>query len=341
MTYRLVKKDLNQTLQGWAAQAEIFAPQKCEGYAQFLPWKAGAELLLDEPNNTRFPPKAFFLPQSETLLAYNRKLNQLETPTLQISPRIIFGIRPCDARAVALLDTVFATQENPDPYWQARREQIVLIGLGCNQPATTCFCTSVGSGPFDHTGLDALLTDIGEAYLVEPLTECGEALFAGLPQAEANDEGQARSIQQQAEAGLTPAFATEGLKEHLDQIFDSSLWGEFAQSCLGCGICTFLCPTCFCFDIVDEAQLDERVRNWDTCMFRVYSLEASGHNPRPTRAERTRQRLMHKFSYWIEHANQFGCTGCGRCVRYCPVGLDIRAMLRKAAATQSEVVHAN
>jgi ferredoxin len=92
---------------------------------------------------------------------------------------------------------------------------------------------------------------------------------------------------------------------------------------------------------VDEAQRDERVRNWDTCMFRVYSLEASGHNPRPSRAERTRQRLMHKFNYWLEHADQFGCTGCGRCVRYCPVGLDIRAMIRKAAATPSEVVHAN
>ncbi len=341
MAYRLPKKGLDQTLRAWAEQSKVFAPQKREGYAQFLPWKAGVELLLDEPHNTRFPPKAFLLPQSETLLTYNRKLNQLETPTLQISPRIIFGIRPCDAHAVALLDTVFATQENPDPYWRARREQTILIGVGCNQPATTCFCTSVGSSPFDHAGLDAIFTDIGEAYLVETFTERGEALFAGLPQAEANDEGQARSIQQQAEAGLTPAFATDNLKDHLDQIFDSSLWNEFAQSCLGCGICTFLCPTCFCFDIVDEAQRDERVRNWDTCMFRIYSLEASGHNPRPSRAERTRQRLMHKFSYWIEHANQFGCTGCGRCVRYCPVGLDIRAMLRKAAATPSEVVHAN
>ncbi len=341
MTYRLPKKDLDQTLRGWANQAEVFAPQKREGYAQFLPWEAGNELLLDEPHNTRFPPKAFFLPQSETLLTYNRKLSQLEMPALQISPRIIFGIRPCDARAVALLDTVFATQENPDPYWQARREQTILIGVGCNQPATTCFCTSVGSSPFAHAGLDALLTDLGEAYLVETFTERGEALFANLASANANDVEQAGNVQQQAEALLEPAFSTINLKDHLDQIFDSSLWGEFAQSCLGCGICTFLCPTCFCFDIVDEAQRDERVRNWDTCMFRVYSLEASGHNPRPTRAERTRQRLMHKFSYWLEHADQFGCTGCGRCVRYCPVGLDIRAMIRKAVATPSEAVHVN
>ena len=341
MTYRLPKKDLDQTLRSWVNQAEVFAPQKREGYAQFLPWEAGNEVLLDEPHNTRFPPKAFFLPQAETLLTYNRKLSQLEMPDLQISPRIIFGIRPCDARAVALLDTVFATAENPDPYWQARREQTILIGMGCNQPATTCFCTSVGSSPFDHAGLDALLTDLGEAYFVETFTERGEALFANLTSADANEAEQANNVQQQASALLETAFSTDNLKDHLDQIFDSSLWSEFAQSCLGCGICTFLCPTCFCFDIVDEAQRDERVRNWDTCMFRVYSLEASGHNPRPSRAERTRQRLMHKFSYWLEHADQFGCTGCGRCVRYCPVGLDIRAMIRKAAATPSEVVHAN
>jgi ferredoxin len=341
MNYRLPKKDLDQTLQTWARQAAVFTPQKREGYAQFLPWEVDTELLLDEPHNTRFPPKAFFLPQSETLLTYNRKLSQLEMPDRQISPCIIFGIRPCDARAVALLDTVFATTDNPDPYWQARREQTVLVGLGCNEPATTCFCSSVGSSPFSHAGLDALLTDLGEVYLVESFTENGEALFASLALADVDDEEQARMLQQQAEAQLEPVFPTEGLKEHLDEIFDSKLWSEFAQSCLGCGICTFLCPTCFCFDIVDEAQRAERVRNWDTCMFRVYSLEASGHNPRPSRAERTRQRLMHKFSYWLEHADQFGCTGCGRCVRYCPVGLDIRAMIRKAAATPSEVVHVN
>jgi sulfhydrogenase subunit beta (sulfur reductase) len=99
---------------------------------------------------------------------------------------------------------------------------------------------------------------------------------------------------------------------------------------MGCGICTFLCPTCFCFDIVDEAQRGERVRNWDTCMFRVYSQEASGHNPRPTKAERTRQRIMHKFAYWIDNINEIGCTGCGRCVQYCPVNLDIRHIISSA-----------
>ncbi|MFA7407419.1 MAG: 4Fe-4S dicluster domain-containing protein, partial [Anaerolineaceae bacterium] len=135
-------------------------------------------------------------------------------------------------------------------------------------------------------------------------------------------------------------FETKGLKHKLDLIFESSYWEKIAESCLGCGVCTFLCPTCFCFDIVDEGQRQERIRNWDTCMFRIYTQEASGHNPRPSNKERTRQRLMHKYSYWLDHVGEIGCTGCGRCVRYCPVGLDIRAMLRAASKQESEVVHA-
>jgi ferredoxin len=137
------------------------------------------------------------------------------------------------------------------------------------------------------------------------------------------------------------AFETENLKEKLEQNFSSNYWDKVSLSCLGCGVCTFLCPTCFCFDIVDETQRRERVRNWDSCMFRTYSLEASGHNPRPSRVERTRQRLSHKYVYWLDQVNQIGCTGCGRCVRYCPVGLDIRSMLRQAQSLPFEVSHAS
>ena len=162
----------------------------------------------------------------------------------------------------------------------------------------------------------------------------------GLPEANMEEINSAGSVQAQALHEIQPAFETIGLKKHLDQIFDTKVWDQFAASCLGCGICTFLCPTCFCFDIVDEVQRGSRVRNWDTCMFRVYSQEASGHNPRPSRRERTRQRLMHKYSYWLDQIDEIGCTGCGRCVRYCPVGLDIRAMLRQAGTYESEVAHA-
>jgi len=143
----LTKKDLDQTLRGWANQAEVFAPQRREGYAQFLPWEAGAELLLDEPHNTRFPPKAFFLPQSETLLTYNRKLSQLEMPALQISPRIIFGIRPCDARAVALLDTVLPPQKTPILIGKRAASKLSLSAWAATNPLPPAFAPQLVPAP--------------------------------------------------------------------------------------------------------------------------------------------------------------------------------------------------
>ena len=241
---------------------------------------------------------------------------------------------------MTMLDTVFEQERYTDPHWQARREATVVVGLGCHEPCQTGFCTTVGSGPFNHAGLDAILTDLGEVFLVETLTDKGDRLFTQLEQASIDQSIRATEMQQAAKENMPIAFETEGLKQKLDQNFTSLYWEEVSRSCLGCGVCTFLCPTCFCFDIVDEAQRGERVRNWDTCMFRTYSLEASGHNPRPSRVERTRQRLSHKYTYWVDQINQIGCTGCGRCVRYCPVGLDIRAMLRKANQLPSEVPHA-
>ncbi len=341
MTFILPKKDLNANLKRWSANYTVYIPQKVEQYSQFQPYTEDAEICLGDPHNTRYPPKALFLPQSETLLKYNRVLQELETPIIPESARIVFGIRPCDAQAITLLDTVFAAEDNPDPFWKQRRENTVLVGLGCSTPPSTCFCTTVNGGPFNTAGLDALLTDLGDVYAVETLTEKGRALFQNLPLSSEAQDSMVAHTQQHAVDAMTPAFETAGLKDHLDQIFETEIWEEFAQSCLGCGICTFLCPTCFCFDIVDEVQRGARVRNWDTCMFRIYSQEASGHNPRPTCKERTRQRIMHKYSYWLDHIDQIGCTGCGRCVRYCPVGLDIRAMLRKAGIYESEVVDAN
>jgi len=341
MMYIFKKTKIDQILNGWTARYEVFAPQKVENYSQFQPYKPSSKLAIDEPHNTRYPPKSFFLPQSEVVLKYNRRLNRLEKFETKPKQRILFGIRPCDAKAVSLLDTVFDTEEYPDPYWKEKREATILIGMGCDEPCQTCFCTTVGSGPFDRDRLDALITELDdETYCVEVLSEKANALFSDLPLASEDQRQRVTSIQSNAEEGMKPAFDTSNLKQNLDSLFESDYWATISESCLGCGICTFLCPTCFCFDIVDEVQRSERVRNWDTCMFRIYSQEASGHNPRPTRKERTRQRVMHKFSYWLDHIGEIGCTGCGRCVRYCPVGLDIRAMLKTANTYKSEVVNA-
>lgn len=336
----ILKKDqLTDLLQTWRADYEVYAPQALHNFTHFLPLEDGFELAFNKAHNTRIPPKALFLPTSEALLKFTR-FGGYEAVSTQVPPRLIFGIRPCDARAMTMLDAVFEQERYTDPHWKARRDATVVVGLGCHTPCQTGFCTTVGSGPFDRAGLDAILTDLGDLYLVETLTAAGENLFDQLSAAADEQTKRANELQQAAKESMPITFETEGLKEKLDANFVSPYWEEISRSCLGCGVCTFLCPTCFCFDIVDEAQRGERVRNWDTCMFRTYSLEASGHNPRPSRVERTRQRLSHKYTYWVDQIQQIGCTGCGRCVRYCPVGLDIRAMLRKAHQLPSEVPHA-
>jgi ferredoxin len=276
---------------------------------------------------------------TEALVKFTR-FGGYEDAQQVIQPRIIFAIRPCDAQAVQLLDTSFIQEAYTDPLWQERREKTITVGLGCHEPCHNGFCTTVGYGHFNRDGLDVLLTDLREVFHVETLTEKGRSLFLSLSEADSQVTEVALRVQKMAFDRMDIAFETKNLKEKLEQNFNSDYWETVSQSCLGCGVCTFLCPTCFCFDIVDETQRRERVRNWDTCMFRTYSLEASGHNPRPSKVERTRQRLSHKFVYWLDQVNQIGCTGCGRCVRYCPVGLDFRAMLRQAQTLPFEVSHA-
>ena len=260
------------------------------------------------------------------------KNGELESTEDEVSPRVILGIHSCDTRALQLLDGVFLTGDYQDPYWAKKREQTTLVVLGCADPCETCFCTSVGSGPFDRRGADVMLIDIGNEYVADVRNEKGQALFDHLPDASQEQVDTSRQVQAAAAAKMKKPFESAGIKDRLYSLFDSDFWPKIQQSCLGCGACTFLCPTCYCFDIVDEAQRNERVRNWDTCMFRIYSQEASGHNPRPTNTERVRQRIMHKYAYFIELYDEIGCTGCGRCVRYCPVDLDIRQIIRSAQA---------
>lgn len=333
MNYQIDKNFLPKLITHWMLSAKVYAPVKMENFTNFEALNDVREMVLDGPHNTRIPPKSLFLPQSEVLFQYK---NGSFLPVLSTNDlRIIFGIRPCDAHAVTLLDSIFDQQEYIDPFWKSRRDRTILVGLGCHQPCNTCFCSSVGSGPFDPKGLDILMTDLGDVYTLEVLSDKGSTLLNG--QMTLSEENQERMVafQKKAEEGMPKVFETSGIREKLYHIFESGYWQKVSQSCLGCGVCTFLCPTCFCFDIVDETQRDERVRNWDTCMFRIYSQEASGHNPHPSRSERTRQRLMHKFAYWLDHINQIGCVGCGRCVQYCPVGLDIREMIRQAQAWEA------
>ena len=332
MAYKSIPKDqLPKTIRKWMKKYTVVAPKQDNNGLAYRPLeksKEADEVVLNHWQNTTYPPKSNLLPQSETL--FSCQFGRFQTPEFKDGPSILLGLRPCDARAIWLLDHVFNAKGEEDIYWAKRREQTLVVSMGCDAPCATCFCTSVGGHPFGQQGSDVQITELDGQYALEGITQAGKDLIADLPDADAKLSKQVKALQAASAEGMQKAFESEGLHDHLYDIFEDEFWHEISQSCLGCGVCTYLCPTCYCFDIVDEVQRGERVRNWDTCMFRIYSQEASGHNPRPTKAERTRQRVMHKFAYWVDSINEIGCTGCGRCVVNCPVNIDIRQIVNSA-----------
>jgi len=293
-------------------------------------------------SNTRLSVKGLFFPQREPLFSFRD--DAVKAVAEPKAPLVAFGVRPCDAMALTFLDKVFGparvgSLKHEDPYYLARRGAGTVISLGCNKPCSTCFCTSVGGHPFGIAGTDVLATELPDgSLLLEAVTEKGQALldrhaglFSAPSSAQLDDKGR---ISRAAEAAVRPVHAADA-KARADAAFDSAVWEALTSSCLGCGACTFVCPTCHCFDISDETGGNGegvRLRSWDSCQYPLFTAHASGHNPRPARRQRMRQRVMHKFSYTPETAGMVSCMGCGRCVAVCPVNLDIREIVAALGA---------
>lgn len=323
---------------GW----EVFAPAREDGQWAFKPVSDSlGHDRLSHPNTAQ-SPKGFTFPQREVFFAFDQikgeppRLTQVLPET---SGQVLFGVRPCDGRGVPRMDKVF-NDHVEDPYYHARRRQVAYIGLACNKPpSATCFCQSVGGSPVSSDGLDVLMTDMGNHYFLVAVTETGKQLMhtAGkiLGEPAAADRTQVERIH--ADAVATPQRAVHNTKDvpaKLKASFKSPLWEELSRPCIGCGICTFLCPTCHCFDINDEVESNAplkgiRVRTWDNCQYPDFTMHSSGHNPRENTAARLRQRVCHKFQYFHENFGMFQCTGCGRCVSGCPVGIDIVNVVNK------------
>ncbi|MCX7816977.1 MAG: 4Fe-4S dicluster domain-containing protein [Syntrophales bacterium] len=338
MKRRVVKKD---ALVGIAKRISesvvVYTPVLVEGDVLFKALEKGDEPLLGYANSKN-APKNFFFPRSEIMLRFTRTPKGLVLTHEEITSQegVLFGARPCDTRSFILLDMLFDQEKYKDPYYIAKRQRTTVVSLACaNPPYATCFCTSVGGHPVDSQGADVLITDVGGEYLVEFLTPKGEALVKYFGEVEADEsvEEKKKKVSEEAEKALAKKLAVDGLKEKLDRNFHSPFWDDVHKRCLACGTCTYLCPTCHCFDIRDEVKYDDgrRLRNWDSCMFPLFTQETSGHNPRPTQRERWRQRVMHKFSYYPENFGAIACVGCGRCVMYCPVNIDIRKIVEDAA----------
>ena len=286
--------------------------------------------------NSRLSPKATVYPRSERMFEYTLDENNpaaciMKDSEKDFSSQAIVGIRPCDVRAFQIVKINFDNPEFRDPWWVQRFESSVMVGLGCNEPCETCFCTSTGGGPFDEKGMDVLLYDLGEKFLAKGLTEKGEKLLKEAKGGVEADKDSIRESEKLAESSndkIKVKIPTDKLREkNVIELFDAPFWEEVAFACLNCGTCTYLCPTCWCFDIQDEVfgKDGDRIRNWDSCMFPLFTFHGSGHNPRDKKFKRVRQRFMHKLKYYVDkYGNGIQCSGCGRCVRYCPVNIDIR-----------------
>ena len=333
------KSDLPAIVKSLKENYDFFAPVKEDGFYSFKPLKDEQDIDLNL-TNTRLSPKSLLFPQSERMFEYDldeksEDVNIIKESKKDYPPSVVFGIRPCDAKALRLVNVNFDNPEFKDPWWVKRMESITFIGLGCNEPSATCFCTSVGCGPFNEEGLDILLFDCEESFLVKSLTDKGEKLLekAGVTKnADNNMQKKALALKEEAEKKVSNSVPTDKLSEKkLNDLFNAPFWDDVAFACINCGTCTYLCPTCWCFDIQDEVtkKQGDRIRNWDSCMFPLFTLHASGHNPRSEKVQRVRQRFMHKLKYYVDkYNNGVACVGCGRCVKYCPVNIDIRDVFK-------------
>lgn len=274
--------------------------------------------------------KSFVFPAIENLFAFTKHKDKINIENINLDTipnKTIIGVRPCDAAGIKNLESIFRWLPE-DLFFRKRIEKTTIITYACNKTDDYCFCTSIGGGPGTTQGSDILLTQIDTGdYIAEIITTKGESAISVSPEL---FEKITTDIQKEKYLVNVPIrFNDTHLEEKINESFDTPIFEEYAMRCIGCNICAFVCPVCACFDIQDENRGNKgyRLRCWDSCGNKLFTLHTSGHNPRCTQGMRWRQRLMHKFSYMPKRIQIKGCVGCGRCSRYCPVDMNISEQL--------------
>lgn len=320
-----------------ATDRSVVAPAAEESLLRYRPIARADEAVLARVGKARWSAKEFLFPRSEALyhFAYSGDLVVVSDPEPPRRQQLLFGLRPCDAAGLLRLDEVFLSGD-VDPLYDARRERTEVVALACAGAGPGCFCTAVGGSPAGEDGSDILILPVDDGWLLRPLTERGLELVrgrgAGWQPAGAEDLATGERLARQVAEEMACGPLDPDCCELLESGFDHPAWQELAARCLGCRACASVCPSCTCFDmnLQGTAWGGEQCRTWDGCTLELFTRHASGHNPRPSQAERYRQRVLHKFAFRTTGDQSFRCVGCGRCIELCPSGMDIAATVRRA-----------
>ncbi len=319
-----------------ASKKALYIPVDSDkGTSDYQTWEKGKKL--SQSLKTVRSVKDFFFPKAENLVSYKRSGQEItvEDPRKEIEDFVVFGVRACDAASVSIIDAVYMNMDPVDSYYKNRRDHGTIVTLACNDPRKTCFCSSYGIDAANPKGdLSVWLSDGN--YYFQANTEKGKALLEDVKSILSDaDEKAVEGLKSEIKEKIEKLpFAHLDLSKFKGQdmlkIFNSKIWEKVSETCLGCGTCTYVCPTCMCFDVRDfnTGKDIKQVRCWDSCMFSDFTQMAAA-NPRLTQKERSRQRFMHKLMYYpMAHENVFGCVGCGRCLESCPVHMNVVKVIK-------------
>lgn len=332
---KISKSKLNELFDAIASKQSLYIPVDREaGAAEYKKYESG--MTMSGELNTVRSAKDFFFPQTEALVDFKVEGKNIEVKDVRSEHEdfVVFGVRACDARSFTILDKVFLA-EPVDSFYKNRRDHGTIVTMACDRPAETCFCQTFGIDPTAPEG-DTACFDDGESIFLKANTEKGQAFIDSVASLlEEGDTAKLNEIQAKTKAVLErlplAKLSTESFGgDKLDEYFSSDKWSELSEACLGCGTCTFVCPTCQCYDIrdFDTGHSIKRFRCWDSCMYSDFTKMAHG-NPRLTQLERFRQRFMHKLVYFPSNNNgEFGCVGCGRCLSKCPISMNIVKVMK-------------
>ncbi len=335
---KIAKSNLSALFALIAETKDLYLPAKVGGQVNFTAWNEDVDVDLDTLKTVKSPKDAFF-PQSENLYTCNRENGKLSiTPEeLQNKQFVVFGMKACDVKGIEVLDRVFLS-DPIDTFYASRRDHGIIVALACNEPEESCFCNVFGTDCADPVA-DVAAWMVGEDLYLKAISKKGEDLIASADAllVDADDtaveskKAEIRAIVQKLPYADLSLDGWNG--DVLTEKFDSPLWEELYKPCLACGTCTFVCPTCQCYDIkdYDTGNGVQRYRCWDSCMYSDFTMMAHGNN-RTSQMQRFRQRFMHKLVYFpANNEGMYSCVGCGRCVDKCPMSLNIVKVIKAFA----------